>query len=473
MSRSAPNKMKISKDLTEGNIYKNFLLYALPLLFSSLLSRMYSTVDGMIAGKFISEHALGAISATASYDTLFISLFRGFAAGFSIYIAQLFGRKDHRTLKRDIIHVSTVISTISILVTVISIVLCDPILDYLNVDPILLRDAKIYFIIYSLGFVFHFVNLLLVRILYALGVTSFSLYISFISAMINIGGNLLSVLVFKIGVAGLAISTVLSSAISTTIYLLLIRKAYKELPTEKISYKFSFDGIRNSFRYTIPAAVQQLSFHGISFIISPSINGLGADASTGYNVSNRLYNICAQSLWSATEPITCYVAQCAGKGDTGKIKRGLRVGFLLNIIMIFPFVLGMVIFAKPVISLFFPTGYEGLAFQYVLRYARFYLAFLYVQMIGHILHSYMRSLGSVNVVLGITLVGSIVRVVATLWLVTLIGMDGVFIGQIISWAADAVISTVIYLLHFRTHEQIIKRLAEKKKKKEQQKKQVA
>ena len=143
---------------------------------------------------------------------------------------------------------------------------------------------------------------------------------------------------------------------------------------------------------------------------------------------------------------------------------------MLNIIMIFPFVVGMVIFARPVISLFFPTGYEGLAFQYVLRYARFYLAFLYVQMVGHILHAYMRSLGNVNVVLGITLVGSTVRVVATLWLVALIGMDGVFIGQIISWAVDAVISTVIYLLHFRTHEQIIKRLAEKKKKKEQQQK---
>jgi putative MATE family efflux protein len=471
MSRSII--MKITKDLTVGNIYKNFLLYATPLLLSSLLSQMYSTIDGMIAGKFISEHALGAISSTGSFVTLSRSFFRGFAAGFSIYIAKLFGQKDYRSLKKDVIHVSVIVALVSVLISIISIIFHDPIIDYLQVDPVLRKDAETYFVIYTAGYVIYFLNLVLVRVLYALGVTSFSLYISFISAFLNIGGNLLSVLVLDLGVAGLAISTVLSSATSTAIYILLLRKAYKELPQENISYKFSFDGIRNSLSFTIPAAIQQLSFHGISFIISPSINGLGADASTGYNVSIRLYDICAQSLWSATEPITCYVAQCSGKGDTGKIKRGLRVGFLLNIIMMLPFILGMVIFAKPVISLFFPTGYEGLAFQYVLRYARFYLAFLYVQMIGHILHSYMRSLGSVNVVLGITLVGSIVRVVATLWLVTLIGMDGVFIGQIISWAADAVISTVIYLLYFRTHEQIIKRLAEKKKKKEQQKKQVA
>ena len=425
----------------------------------------------MIAGKFISEHALGAISSTGSFETLFRSFFRGFAAGFSIYIARLFGKKDYRSLKRDVVNVSAVVAFVSILISIVAITFCDPIMDYLKVDPILREDAKIYFSIHTAGYFIYFTDLVFVRVLYALGVTSFSIYISFISACLNIGGNLLSVLVFDLGVAGLAISTVLSASVSIIIYLALIRKAFRELKCEKPNYKFSFAYIGNSIRYTLPAAVQQLAFHGISFLIAPSINGLGADASTGYNVSNRMYNIAAQSLWSATEPITCYVAQCAGKGDIKKIKRGLKVGFIMNVLMILPFVLSIGIFAKPIISLFFPAGYSGLAYQYVFRYATVYLGFLYVQMVGHVIHAYLRSLGSVNVVLWITFVGSAVRVIATIWLVALIGMDGVFIGQIISWAIDAVISLTIYFLRYRTDGQIAIHAENKKKKAE--KKQVA
>ena len=87
--------MKFTKNLTEGNIYKAFLGFAFPLLLSYLLSQIYSTVDAVIAGKFISEYALGAVSATGSYENVFQSLFNGFAAGFGIYIAQQFGMEAY------------------------------------------------------------------------------------------------------------------------------------------------------------------------------------------------------------------------------------------------------------------------------------------------------------------------------------------------------------------------------------------
>ena len=84
--------MKLTRNMAEGNIYRNFLYFSIPLILSSLLSQAYTTIDAVIAGKFISEHALGAISATGSYDLLLNSLFSGFAAGFGIYTAQQFGK---------------------------------------------------------------------------------------------------------------------------------------------------------------------------------------------------------------------------------------------------------------------------------------------------------------------------------------------------------------------------------------------
>ena len=451
--------MKVTRNMTEGNTYKNFLVFSIPLILSSLLSQAYSTIDAMIAGKFISEHALGAISATGSYEIVFQSLFNGFAAGFGIYIAQMFGKGDHAAIKRDTVNMGVIIASSSFIISVISIIFRAHIFNYLNVDPILRADAETYFVIYTMGYVLSYLNLLLLQTLYALGITSFSLYVSFVGAAVKIVGNLLSVLVFDLGIAGLAFFSIVSSASVTFFYLMMLRRAFKELKSEKEPYRFSFACVRNSFRYTFPTAVQQLAFHGVSLIIAPTINALGAAATTGYNVANRLYLLGTQPLWCVTNAFAYYTAQCAGKRDYAKIRHGLKVGFIMNSVILLPFVLAVMIFAPQITSMFFPSGYTGEAYEYAFRYAIIYLPFVYVQLVGHILHAYMRSLGRVNTVFGITIFGSIIRIVSTILLVRNMHIEGAYIGQIISWVGDAIVSVVIVMLFFRTVEHI-KRVVE-------------
>ena len=446
--------MKLTKNMTQGNVYKSYLLYAAPLLLSYLLTQLYSTVDAVVAGKFISEYALGAISATGSYENLFYSLFNGFAAGFGIYIAQQFGKGDFSAVKRDIASNTAFIAGLTVIVSVFSVIFRDPIMKYLNVDPVLWKDAEIYFVIYTLGWFLSYANRILMQGLYALGCTSFSLYVSFIAAVFKIGGNLLAVLVFDMGVGGLALFSVLSNAVTTVCYLFLLRRAYKELPTEKGSFGFQFSGIRNSLRYAGPTAVQQVAFHGVGLLIAPSINNLGAAATTAFNVSTRLYNIGTMSLWAVSNAFTCYTAQCVGQGSYEKIRKGLKAGFVLNCIMMIPFVLIPLIFAKPIVSIFFPTGFTGDAFDYSMRYVIIYLPMIYVQLVGHVLHSYMRSLGFTDRVLYITLICSTVRVVATILLVDSMHIEGAYLAQVISWAVDAVISVVYCYLFYRTNSQL-------------------
>jgi len=446
--------MCVSKNITEGNIYKSLILYAIPLILSSLLNNIYSTVDALIAGKFIGEYSLGAISATGSFETLFRSLFIGFAGGLSIYVAHLFGKGDFSNLKRDVINVAAFVSALSITISAFAIAFRNPIMDYLKVDPILRADAEMYFCINTSVYVFSFLNLMLVQVMHALGVTSFSFYISLGSALLNIIGNLLTVLVFDMGVAGIALSTAVSIVAATVFYVIIIHRVFVELSDERIPFRFEFSSIVRSFGYTFPAAVQQLAFHCVGFLIAPMINGLGAAATSGYNVSTRLYNLCTITIWQMTSAMNCYTAQCVGGGCYHKIPRGLRVGFLMNSLMLLPFVLVSVLFSGPIVSVFFPSGYVGEAYGYAIRYATVFMPFVYVQLVDHVMHAYMRSLGKVNVVLGITFFGSAVRVAATALLVPLISMDGVYLGQVISWAADSVVSVIIYVFLYRTEEQI-------------------
>ena len=146
------------------------------------------------------------------------------------------------------------------------------------------------------------------------------------------------------------------------------------------------------------------------------------------------------------------------------MRHGLKVGFIMNCIMLLPFVLAIVIFAAPITSLFFPEGFVGDEYVYVLRYSTVYLPFVYVQLIGHILHAYMRSLGSVYTVFGITIFGSILRIAATVLLVGVMHIEGAYLGQIISWAGDAAISAILVLCFYRTVGQL-RRIVEGSKRK--------
>lgn len=452
--------MKLTRNMTEGNLYKALLVFAVPLAFSMMLSQAYSTIDGVIAGKLISENALGAISATSSYELLLHALFSGFASGFGIYIAQQFGKGDFGAVKQDVLSMGIFITAAAATISLITILLRAPILDYLKVDPVLRGDAETYFVIFTMGYAFVYLNLMLAQVLYALGVTSVSLLVSFLSAAVKIGGNLLSVLVLDWGVAGLAFFTVVSGAATTVCYLLILRKAFRELKSEKTPFRFRFSCIKASLRYTLPAAVQQAAFHGVGWLIAPSVNGLGAAATTANNVSNRIYNIATVPLWAVTNAFNSYTAQCVGKGDCKKIGRGVKAAFILNSLALLPAVAGIMGFARPVVSIFFPEDFAGAAFDYSVRYATVWLPFVFVQLVGHILHSYMRSLGRVNTVLWITLLVSAVRVAATVFLTPVLHIEGAFLGQVISWAVDGVVSVMIVVCLYRTQAQL-QRIVEK------------
>ena len=450
--------MKITKNLTEGNVYRNLLAFVVPTLLAALLQQTYTTIDAVIAGKCINELALGAIQSTASVSDSVLSVFSGFSTGFGIYISHLFGRKNFATIKRDIVHAVMAISTVALLFSALFVVFCNPIIRYLQVDPILQDDARIYFIIYSAGSVFTFLSPLLAAVLGALGITKVSLYTTLVSALLNLGGNLFTVLVLKMGVAGLALSTVVSTVSTIVVQVIALRAVYRELESEPVSYRFSFSGLRRSARYTFPAAFQLFAICGVNLFIGPIINGLDAMATTGYSVANRLFVLSYQTIVAAGAAFATYTAQSVGEGNYGKIRKGIKAGFLVNALLLFPVVLLVFFFAKPLVSLFFPAGYEGIAFDYAVHFAKFVLPCLYIQLVGHLYHCYLRSLGCVGTVFWISFFMSLARLLFVYLLVPFWGLYGVFAALVIYWFLDMIVSFVVYYFFYRSENQVMHRI---------------
>ena len=446
--------MKITKNLTEGNVYRNLLAFVIPTLLAALLRETYIVIDAVIAGKCINELALGAIQSTSPVLDPLYAIFNGFSAGFGIYISHLFGRKDFAAIKRDAVHVTSVVSVAAVLFSALLIVFCNPIIRYLQVDPILQDNARIYFIIYSAGALFTFLNPLLTSILAALGVTKVSLYTTLVSAVLNLGGNLFTVLVLDMGVAGLALATVFSTASAILVQILALRSVYRELKSAPVSYRFSFSGLRRSARYTFPAAFQLFAVNGVNLFIGPIVNGLDALATTGNSVANRLFVLSSQTIWAAGSAFGTYTAQSAGEGNYGKIRKGIKAGFVVNFLLLLPCVLLVSLFAEPLVSLFFPAGYEGLAFDYAANYARFVLPFLYVQLVGHLFHCYLRSLGCIGTVFWISFSMGLVRLLFVYLLAPSWGLYGVFAALVIYWFLDMCASFVVYFFFYRSEKQV-------------------
>ena len=133
--------MNKTKNLTEGNIYKNFFLFAIPLVLAQLLSLSYNTFDSMIAGKYISNLALGAVGATYMFDLFLILIFGGFSVGFSIYISRLFGEKDYVKIKSAIVNVLAFIVCCAIILSVLCLIFNKQIIGIFKVDDEIKQDV--------------------------------------------------------------------------------------------------------------------------------------------------------------------------------------------------------------------------------------------------------------------------------------------------------------------------------------------
>ena len=454
-------EVKATKNLTEGNVYRNMLLYTVPLILSSVLALSYSTIDGMIAGRFIGAFAMGAVSATSAFNAFVNAIIIGISEGFAIYASQLFGQKEYTSIKKSIVSMTWFVGVLSLLLSGLVILFRGAILDFLNVDPVLRADTERYFLVYAAGYVVYFVNKFLSTALQALGISSFTVYVTLLSAILNVAGNLLTVLVLDMGVAGLALSTLVSALAVTVFYFIMLHRAFCEMPTASVSLRPRLFVMRRSAGFTLPVTVQKVAFLGIGLVIAPAVNGLGAAATTAYGIANQVYSIGVMTLWAATSAFACYTGQAMGEGNTKKIRRGMRIGFEINGALMLPVVLAISIFARPIVSIFFPEGYVGEAFDYAFRYARIFAPLIFVQLVNHILHAYLRGIGKVKLVLWTTLVGGISRVALTLWLIPLMNLEGVFLAEVLSWGIDALICFVCYVWKYRTDAQLARIIASK------------
>ncbi len=434
------------KDLTKGNIYKTFFLFGLPLVLSGLLSQAYGIVDTAIAGKFFGDEGLAAMGATAPLITFISSVFWGLSSGFSIYIARLFSTKEYKKIKSAVYTMWLVMLIACICVTLLFITLRNPLFDLLKIEEGIRETAFAYFAVYMIGLFPIIMTVHGVHLFNAFGIGTFPFIMSLLSALVNVLGNVLSVVVFRMGIEGLALSSVVSAFSVCVCYFFKFRNCLKEIGVDKEKVKLGIKYIKNASPFALPNMFQQAVMYFASLAISPLVNGLGVSATASYSVVMRVYELNTSVYHNSTRASTNYAAQCAGQKEYSKIKKGVFVGLLQSVLLTTPFVLACVIFHEPVCSLFFKADADVLTKEYAYLFARQYLPFVYLQLVCNLFHGLFRGVKATGHLFATSFTGAAAQYLFVSLLIPSMGMSGFYLGWILSWAVEAVLCFVLFFL---------------------------
>ncbi len=432
------------KDLTSGNLYKNFIVFAIPMVLSGVLSQGYSMVDTIIAGKLVGESALAAMGAIMPFGTFINSLFYGYGTGIGVYTAQLFGSHKPYRLKTVVINNMATVSAFVVFLSLLLLVFRYPIYSFLKIDGAILADADRYFTIVTAGKIFILFAGNSVFVLNALGESMFPFFMSLLSAVLNIGGNIASIVLLGMGVEGLALATVLSSLIVGICYCFRLRAYFRISGVHKHRVHWSPRVLKETFSYSAAVMFQQSIMSFSSMILSPLVNGLGSVASASYAVTQRVYAFNAMIYQNSSKTLGNYTAQCYGAKKYEQLRRGMAFGFLQSLIFVLPFLLVSVLCPRQITLLFFKTNSSETAIHYTILFLRFYLPFLGFNVAANLFHFFFRGIARFRLLLVSTFAGSAARILMSVLLIGPLGIHGIYIGWVFSWVFDALVGAWLY-----------------------------
>ena len=316
-------------DMTKGNTTRLLVNFMLPMLLGNLFQQLYNFVDSMIVGKFVGADALAAVGATSAINFLFFSLCNGLASGIGIVISQYFGAERDDDVRNTIGNAVYIMGLSAFVMTVLGIILAKPVLAFLRTPSNILGSSAEYMIIISSGIIFISSYNCVSAILRAVGDSKSPLYFLILSCFVNIGLDLLFVYVFKMGVAGAGIATILSQLIAALGSFLFALKTniYFKLKKKDLSYNKII--VARSVKIGVPLAFQS-SLIAISCVALQSVvNTFGSAVVAAFTATSRIEQLVQQPFNSLGMAVSTFTGQNVGAGNEARVKKGLWTGMAI------------------------------------------------------------------------------------------------------------------------------------------------
>ena len=314
-------KKKYQIDMCSGSILKKMLLFAVPLMCSSILQLLFNAADIIVVGRYAGDNSLAAVGSNTSLINLLTNLFIGLSIGANVLVARFFGAKQERELK-DTVHTAMTISIISgIILTIVGVVGARQILIWMKSPEEVLELATLYLRIYFMGMTATMVYNFGSAILRAVGDTKRPLYFLLFAGVINVVLNLIFVIVLKMDVAGVALATVISQCISASLVLVCLMKEQSGIRLELKNLRVNSKILLKILQIGLPAGFQGVIFAIANVTIQSSINSFGAIEVAGNSAASNVEGFVYMAMNAFYQSAISFASQNVGAGKYERINK--------------------------------------------------------------------------------------------------------------------------------------------------------
>lgn len=333
MEQTTAKKNKYEIDMCNGTIMDKLISFSLPLMLSGILQLMFNAVDIIVVGRFSGSQALAAVGSTSALINVFTNLFIGISLGANVLTARFYAAGREKEVS-ETVHTAITLALVSgIVMALVGLVFSKGALALMGTPDDVIGLSALYMRIYFLGMPFFMLYNYGAAILRAVGDTKRPLLFLMIAGVINACLNMVLVIVFKLGVAGVAIATVISQMISCVLVL-------RCLCQSESSYRLRFSELgmkgyylKQIFSVGVPAGIQSTVINFSNVLLQSSVNSFGSTAMAGYTAANNLLGFLYVSVNSITQACMSFTSQNYGVGKLKRMDRVLADCMILSVVV--------------------------------------------------------------------------------------------------------------------------------------------
>ena len=326
----------MEKDMTVGKPASVIINFTIPILIGNIFQQFYNMADAIIVGRCVGNRALAAVGSTGTFMFLIYGLVTGMTVGFTVSTAQRFGAGDMDGMRKSVASAIKLAAIVTALMTAVTMIFMRPMLRLMNTPSDIFDDAYSYIMIICAGIAAQVLYNMLSAILRALGNSKTPLYFLILSALLNIGLDLVFIKVFGMGAAGAAYATVISQLIAGIASFIYIITKVPLLHLKKEDWAYDRVLVGNQLKVGFPMALQYSITAIGTTMVQAALNKLGSTAVASYTAAGKIEQIAGQAYVAIGTTMATYCAQNRGAGRIDRIKEGFKsatcMGFIYSII---------------------------------------------------------------------------------------------------------------------------------------------
>lgn len=318
--------MDEKNQITEGVIWKQLLIFFFPIAIGTFFQQIYNTADSIVVGRFVGKEALAAVGGSVNQIVnLVVEVFVGLTSGASVIVAQFYGAKDKKNLNKTL-HTSYAFGIVTgFVVAVVGLLVTNTVLELMKTPQELMADSRLYLHIYFCGMIFNIIYNMGASILRAVGDSRRPLYVLMVTCGLNIVLDILLVVIFRLGVMGVAIATVSCQGISSILVTAMLMKEHPLFQLKLREIRFYRVSLNSVLRIGIPAALEATMYTIANLIIQVFVNELGTDTVAAWGTFAKIDAVYWMVVNAFGISITTFVGQNYGAGKVKRMRKSVGI----------------------------------------------------------------------------------------------------------------------------------------------------